>query len=1298
MHRIWQFLTDKRTLVVIGFVALAAFLFLSADLLQISMLWAAIVFSMVLLTYLGYQLLLRGREKRSSQQFGQMLEQQVDKPGKSIDANKTEVDWIRKRMLDAITTIKTSKLGLVSGEAALYELPWYMILGNPAAGKSTAIINSGLQFPFADKSGKIVQGVGGTRNCDWFFTTNGIVLDTAGRYSVNEEDRGEWFGFLDLLKKYRKRAPINGIIIAVSITDLTGNRPEFGINLAKNLRQRVQELTERLEVFAPVYVVFTKADLIAGFSEFFLDSERTERDRVWGATLPYNLKSGNQDMLHFFDERFDELYDGLKEMSLASMSLNRGDRMPPGVFTFPLEFASIKNPLRAFIATLFEENPFQFKPIFRGFYFTSALQEGASVSASSERIAQRFDLKMKAQPKAEISSQHGFFLLDLFRKVIFADKDLVAQYASRNKIKLRYTTFFAATILVGLLLGSWSWSYLGNRQLVANVQADLDKVIKLQEKRIDLQSRFEALEILQDRIEQLNQYRTDRPWSLSMGLYQGDILERKLREEYFSGMKEVMLKPVAGNLEVFLAEMNANAGKLEPMTKTPQFAGVSTTAVASSTVISGAASTTVTASANAQSGPVATANNTNLAQQFKDASPTNVEDAYNALKTYLMLGDKTRAESSHLNDQLTRFWRVWLESNRGAMSREQMIRSAERMIDFYLTQMSDPSWPQIENKLTLVDQSRENLRRVVKGLPARDRVYADVKARASTRFPAITVAKIVGDENKELVVGSYAVPGTFTRDAWKNFVQEAFKDAANKELQSADWVLKTASKDDLTLEGSPEQIQKSLVEMYKTEYAREWKKFVQGISVAELSSFDSAVVAMNRLGDPQTSPINKIVTSIYQETSWDNPSLLNDSLSRAQKGIVGWFKETILRQNPTPVNVSLDINAPKTEIPMGPVGREFSGVARLVGGKEKDASLMRGYMDALSKLRSRFNQLKNQGDTGPGAKQLMQQTLEGGNSELAEALKYVDEQMLTGMTDEQKTAIRPLLVRPLIQSFAVIVKPSEMEVNKTWVAQVYEPFQKTLAGKYPFTPDSKIEASNSEIGQIFGPEGAIAKFANTSMGALIVRRGDTLAPKTWANMGISLIPQVVTSFPGWVAPLSAGGVASATGAEAQTVFQIQPLPVPGTLEYTIEIDGQQLRYRNTPAQWTNMIWPNPQGTPGARITAVTFDGKTIELLNQPGRFGLERMINTASRKRKDGGVFELSWTNSNITVALNLRTISSPQTAAGSNSPQGQGFRGVKLPESIVGGAPTMSGSPNPSNVSSTVTSISVAATVAGGK
>src|SRR5450830_1726252 len=1250
MQKTWEFLTKRRSLIVIGWLAFAASLFIATALLQ----WPANVPWTVLAVALVFGAIVwswrRWRRRQRASQLGDMLEQQAAVPVKADAVHRQETEVIRQRLMDAIGTIKSSKLGQLSGNAALYELPWYMVIGNPAAGKSTAIASSGLQVPLADT--KFVHGVGGTRNCDWFFTTEGILLDTAGRYSVVDEDRAERFGFLDLLKKHRKKAPINGVIIAVSVAELTSNRPEFAIDLAKNLRQRVQELTERLEVHAPVYVVFTKADLITGFNEFFQDSERNERDRVWGATLPYSQNAGSEQLLDQFDTRFDELYDGLKDLSLANMSLQWRERMPPGVFTFPLEFASVKPALRSFIATLFEENPYQFKPVFRGFYFTSALQEGETVSASSHRVAQRFDLKLQPQAHEEHHNQQGYFLLNLFRKVIFADKDLVAQYASPAKTRIRYGMFFAATALVGLALAGWSWSFMNNRQLTANVQADLDQAIKVQQKSMDLQSRFAALEILQDRIEQLDAFEESRPLKLGLGLYQGDVLNRKLREEYFNGVREVMLKPVGQSLESFLAEVNSGAAQLQPMNR--PVAGTATGAPALDA-----------AAVN------------NGATQFKDASPANAEDAYNALKTYLMLSDKSRAEAAHLNDQLTRFWRVWLDSNRGAMPREQMIRSAERMISFYLTQVNDPSWPKIDSKLALVDQTRDNLRRVVRGMPARERVYADVKARAATRFPSMTVARIVGEQDQALLAGSHAISGAFTRQAWEKFVENAFRDAANRELQSADWVLKSASTDDLTLEGSPEQIEKNLVALYKADYARAWQKFVQGVAIADLKGFDGAVLAMNRLGDPQSSPIAKLLTTIYQETTWDNPALQNAQLRKAERGIIAWFKETVPRRAPSQITSNPALNAQldpaRLDKPMGPVGREFAGVGKLVAAQDKDASLMRSYLEALSKLRSRLNQLKNQGDAGPGAKQFMQQTLEGAGSELADALKLVDEQMLTGMSDAQKLAIRPILVRPLTQTFAVIVAPAELEVNKTWTAQVYEPFQRSLANKYPFAPTARIEASNLEIGQFFGPEGLVAKFVTTSMGPLVVRRGDVLAPRTWADMGISLSPQVVARFPGWIAPLGAGGVA-ATSSVAQTVFQIQPSPAPGTLEYTVEIDGQQLRYRNTPAQWTNMVHPGPQGAAGlqgARITAVTFDGRTLELFNEPGQFGLKRMIDAATKKRKDGGVFELRWVRGEVAVAVDLKITSSAETtgagAGGTAAVQEQGFRGMQLPETIVG-------------------------------
>ena len=374
----------------------------------------------------------------------------------------------------------------------------------------------------------------------------------------------------------------------------------------------------------------------------------------------------------------------------------------------------------------------------------------------------------------------------------------------------------------------------------------------------------------------------------------------------------------------------------------------------------------------------------------------------------------------------------------------------------------------------------------------------------------------------------------------------------------------------------------------------------------------------------------------------------------------------MLRRAPVSVNGNVQLDAPRQ--PLGVVGREFAGIGRLVTAKDKDASLMRGYMDLLSRLRGRLNQLKNQGDPGPGARQLMQQTLEGSGSELADALRYVDEQMLAGLNDAQKQAIRPILVRPLMQTFSVLIGPAEAEINKTWSAQVYQPFQQSLATKYPFSPNARIEAAGSEIAQFFGPDGLIAKFANTAMGPLVLRRGDVLAPRTWADMGIRLTPQMVARFQGWVAPIGGASAANNT----QTVFQIQPMPAAGTQEYTVEIDGQQLRYRNTPPQWASMVHPGSQGVPGARITAVAADGHSVEVFNEAGQFGLKRMIDAAAKQKREDGLFELRWASGGITVAMGLKIVSSPESAGAAGAAQDQGLRGMTLPEMIVGAAPSV--------------------------
>ena len=179
--------------------------------------------------------------------------------------------------------LKRRKLG---GRRFLREMPWYVIIGPPAAGKTTALRQSGLDFPF-DLTDDL-QGVGGTRNCDWFFTEDAVLIDTAGRYvqqeSQPEVDAAEWLGFLDLLKKHRGRRALNGVIVALPIDVLAEGDAAIRAH-GREIRKRLAELDERLEMRLPVYLLVTKADLIKGFEPSFDGLSTAEREQVWGATF-----------------------------------------------------------------------------------------------------------------------------------------------------------------------------------------------------------------------------------------------------------------------------------------------------------------------------------------------------------------------------------------------------------------------------------------------------------------------------------------------------------------------------------------------------------------------------------------------------------------------------------------------------------------------------------------------------------------------------------------------------------------------------------------------------------------------------------------------------------------------------------------------------------------------------------------------------------------------------------------------------------------------------------------------------
>ncbi len=291
------------------------------------------------------------------------------------------------QLSEAIQALKASKLG----KGALYALPWYMIIGPPGSGKSTALVESGLNFPYMSGGKKGIKGVGGTRNCDWWFTDQGILLDTAGRYTTELEDRDEWIGFLDMLKKCRQEKPINGVMVCVAVSDLLQATDEEVEAHTKKIRDRIDELTKRLEVIFPVYLLYTKCDLLNGFTDFFEDLSKTDRAQVWGFTMPY-VQQGATDLQKTFEEECKKFYERLSLYRVGALTIDRKIEKKRNIYSFPLQFALAYKRLGEFIGMLFRANPFQESSTLRGVYFTSGTQEGMPIDKLVGAMSEAFGI------------------------------------------------------------------------------------------------------------------------------------------------------------------------------------------------------------------------------------------------------------------------------------------------------------------------------------------------------------------------------------------------------------------------------------------------------------------------------------------------------------------------------------------------------------------------------------------------------------------------------------------------------------------------------------------------------------------------------------------------------------------------------------------------------------------------------------------------------------------------------------------------------------------------------------------
>lgn len=445
----------------------------------------------------------------------QNLEQGIaDQGSRSLGRQKVRdreaLKELQTKWKESVDTLKKSRIG--RKRQPLYFLPWYVIIGSPACGKSTAIKNSGLHFPMGEPK---LAGTGGTRNCDWWFAEEAIILDTAGRYTFHEEhepDREEWLQFLKLLRKYRPVAPINGLIVAVAADHLMTREPEEVLQEARNIRHKVDQIVRELGIQFPIYLLITKCDLIEGFTDFFGRLPKARLDEMVGWTNP---KFEMDDHRKIIGEAVGAIQTRVVEMRTSFLWEEERPKALRKIFLFPEELRAFEKNLEDFSDILFRETQYNESPFLRGIYLTSGIQTGTAIS----RMLDRLGLKLQATELAE--SKRSYFLKDLFQLRLSADKNLVASTGrSRGRLQAVHNIALAAVAAVCVAFGVLiSNSYIRNRTLLNNLQDAVEAALSAKDltpsDRIAAQSDYVTY---LDKLDALNR---SRPFLAGFGLYMG---------------------------------------------------------------------------------------------------------------------------------------------------------------------------------------------------------------------------------------------------------------------------------------------------------------------------------------------------------------------------------------------------------------------------------------------------------------------------------------------------------------------------------------------------------------------------------------------------------------------------------------------------------------------------------------------------------------------------------------------------------------------------------------------------------
>ncbi|MDR0217527.1 MAG: type VI secretion system membrane subunit TssM [Enterobacteriaceae bacterium] len=1117
-------------------------------------------------------------DKKLANQLSSSMNSTIN--AKENKAPNEQYSTLSERFSDAVRLLKRAYFSGLQGKKKpswrgrfsrqyVYQLPWYLVIGAPSSGKTTVLSNSGLNFPLLDYFGKAdLYSIRDMNSCNWWFTNDAVLLDTAGRYTIQDKsssrlDKKEWQVFIKLLKKYRPRQPLNGVIITVSVEDLLNSSAESRDKQAYMIRRRLYELHERLKIQFPIYVLLTKTDLLKGFTAYFTNVDKAAREQIWGFTFPQD-KRNDLGIQTIFEEQYSQLQQRL-DLELPHILLNESDpRQCAESYLFPQEFAALRPQIRQYLEIVFTRSGFKIPFYPRGIYFTSGTQKGVSIDQVMEKLNRQFQLPTN-NDSASMSwgmgrredderdlpiaptTQQTYFLKKLLES-IFQEAGL----ATNNRwwvYQNRLINWLGYLVLVGAMTSAiilFFTSYANNKDYLKDVGAKFP-VIKTQGEALSKTNDDNTLNDIYDLLPILNSLSSlaesdnfplnDPPISYRMGLYTGKKISSASDVLYNKALEKLLLPQVV---------------KL-------------------------------------------------IIRELRNGNNKDTEKTYDALKAYQMLYQPDHYDARYLHN--------WVMQDIRSRTEQKATQLQLQQIDNHLSQLliNKPVTSPYLRDDNLVKQKQA----LISSIPPEQRAYNALKQslRNDLNLTPVDLISLAGPDAEAIfsladgAAITSSIPGMFTPAAYQKSLGKNLVTFITGRHTQDKWVLGSQVE-----QPAISNIELSVRQFYIDDYIHYWDSFLADIRLNHIDGLEERTRTARLLSGPD-SPLRILLMNISKNVTITNPldSLMQQGKTLQQiktmagtampQGRAGQLasklaqndllKTDLLKnalsdnEQPSPEQTLADHFAPITDwVKKSQKGKDsgvpFDEVLKMIGGLYQYLTTVKDTINTDGKL--------------PSNEIIMQLQAE--------------------------SARLPIPFREMVSSLAINASSdtqlSDMKrVSQHFTSEISDFCYQAIANRYPLTNAAEQDIKTDDIARMFAPEkGLMTAFFQKNLAGKV----DTTQPKWQFMPGVNGKP-----LPGGeklLVPFQQAEIISNTlfaNSSPMPSFRVTVSPIEMSnkiLSMELNIDGQRIQYSHGP-QFSQLVnWPGTAGSNQVRLQLNLEDGTTASLATS-GPWALNRFVDLA---------------------------------------------------------------------------------------